>query len=154
MKSLVRTTRSVRLTTVLALTLITVLLISTGSAFSNPPAALTNTAVTEAQILALATAPPVMTAYSGTGIFDNLATSGAGDCNGAIQSGAFDIGGGLFLYAYQLECHCGPNWDILNLVVPMSGNAPVGLDINGDSTPDTSWHVTDKTQYLKTGICK
>ena len=59
-----------------------------------------------------------------------------------------DDGETLWLYAYQLECHCGPNWDILDLVVPMSGNTPIGLDIDGDGTPDTSWNVTDKSGFM------
>lgn len=102
---------------------------------------LSHTAVTEANILALIAGPPLATA----GVAFTLDAHGD---PGIIQSAAYPIGGGLFLYAYQLECHTGPNWDILTLHIPMFGTTPVALDIDGDGIPDDSWAITDQTGFM------
>ena len=102
--------------------------------------ALSNTAVSEAQISALTAAAPTLSAYSGAVVLD-----AQGD-PGAVQSAAYDLGGGLFLYAYQLECQTGPNWDITALLVSYGGsNNPVALDLDGAGPLDDSFSVTSPT---------
>lgn len=105
---------------------------------------LTNTAVSEAQISALTAAVPTLTAY--TGAAPPVVLDAQGD-PGAVQSAAYDLGGGLFLYAYQLECHTGPNWDITALVVPHQGNNPVPMDLDGVGPLDDSFSVTSPTGF-------
>jgi len=101
---------------------------------------LTNTSVSEAQVSALPgmTAVPALEGYSIT-VLD-----AQGD-PGNIHSIAYGLGGGLFLYGYQVECHTGPNWDIPAIVVPMSGNSPVAVDFDGVGPPDDSFSVTTPT---------
>lgn len=106
--------------------------------------ALTNTSVSEAQVSALPgmTAAPALEAYSIT-VLD------AQDDPGNIHSIAYSLDGGLYLYGYQVECHTGPNWDIPAIVVPMSGNSPVAVDIDGAGPLDDSYSVTTPTGSLQ-----
>jgi len=98
-------------------------------------------AVTQASILALIAGPPAATA--GLAFTFDL----QGDF-GIIQSAAWPMADGNFLYGYQWECHTGPNWDILTIDVPMAGSTPVLRDIDGDGTLDDSWAITDITSGL------
>ncbi len=117
-----------------------------GAAFGQT--ALTNTAVTETQVSALIpTAAPTLNVVANN--IQDGATVGSTDCVGSVQSAAFDLGGGLFLYAYELECHCGPNWDVGyaavggGLKVPLNGNVPQFADVNNDaSASEDSFHTT------------
>lgn len=113
---------------------------------------LTNTTVTEATVSALipnppTPAPPVLS-FIADPIYDIIAAFPT-ECPGHVQSAAWDLGGGLFLYAYQLECACGPNWDVGyagaggGLEVPLGGASPIAMDFDGDgAADDTSFSVT------------
>ena len=114
--------------------------------------ALSNTAVTEAQVSGLIPTPPIIDCNIVSGFLrDDL--QGSNDCVGKLQSVAFDLGGGLWLYGYQLECHCGPNWDVGYvqaggpITVPVGdGCVPLQQDFNNngvlDGPSEDSFHTT------------
>ena len=85
----------------------------------------------------------------GSNLLDG-AVVGSPDCVGSVQSASYDLGGGLFLYAYELECHCGPNWDVGysavsgGLKVPLNGCLPRLEDVRGDGTANDSSFQTDE----------
>ncbi len=91
--------------------------------------------VTQANILALINGPPAATASANINDLQ-------GDA-GIIQSAAFPMASGDFLYGYQWECHAGPDFDILTTDIPMAGTTPVLRDIDGDGSLDDSWAITD-----------
>ena len=118
---------------------------------------LSNTAVSEAQVSALIPTPPTIDCNIVSGfIRDDL--QGSNDCVGKVQSVAFDLGGGLWLFAYQLECHCGPNWDVGYVQAGGPLNVPIAQDCcpldadfnnNGviDAPSEDSFHTTTTAAF-------
>jgi len=145
----------------LALSCTAVCLAATWPVPSAAQTALTNTSVTEAQITQLVTAPKPILFFCDTGISDDLGNLD-GDWDqppspGRIASAAWDIGGGRYLYAYQLSnsctmdenSDCFANWDVAvfdhmtGLRVPLRHKQIIPFDFDGDHVLDTSFRTTD-----------
>lgn len=103
-----------------------------------------------------APAAPALESITTNTINDAASPIGGGNCVGAVHSAAYALGGGLFLYGYELECHCGPNWDVGyagaggGLVVPLGGNAVSPADFNGNAVIDAtedSFHSTNSGSH-------
>ncbi len=145
--------KTIKISTLMA----TTLMLLTTSLGAIPTASalgpLTHTAVSEAQISTLIPGGPV----AGFDVLaDNIqdgATVGVTDCVGSVQSAAYDLGGGKFLYAYELECKCGPNWDVGyaavggGLKVALNGNVPVLFNAGEDAIVDDDSFSTTNTGF-------
>jgi hypothetical protein len=118
---------------------------------------LTNTEVQEAEISNLIVgASPVAQVTSALVHTDDLFNPSCG----IVQSAAYDLGSGLFLYAYQLESHTTLNpppgsdtcvgvglWFLIGLGVPMGSNEPAAVDIDSAGELDTSWQIVSPAPY-------
>jgi hypothetical protein len=127
------------------------LLVWTGSANPThaPAVPMSNTAITEAQASVEIPPPeprPPLLDVIATGILDDASPIEGGDCDGAVQSAAYDLPGGRWLYAYELENRCVPTWDVGyvaaggGLRVPLNGNLPIPSTLGPDS-----WHTTNES---------
>jgi len=112
---------------------------------------LTNTPTTEAAMSVLIPAAPVLEHNTGGVVNDVASPIGGGDCLGSVHSASYALGGGLWLYAYELENRCGPNWDVGyagaggGLKVALNGNVPLFFVANADANPnDDAFHTTDQ----------
>src|SRR5258708_5506466 len=88
--------------------------------------------VSESDIIALFANPgattPVLTSHSHVHI--------AEDNHGAIGSAAYDLGNGLFLYAYDIFCEDAVTFTVSLVTVPLSGSVPLAT---GAVTSGTFW---------------
>lgn len=116
-----------------------VLLASGSPAAALSPGPLSNTGVLDSQINALLVGATLSANVNAAGVSDGV------DCSGHVESAAWQLSNGKFLYAYYLKCACLPNWDVGHvsggLRVPLNGNDLIPTDFNGDGTLDTSFHT-------------
>lgn len=148
------------------LSLFALCLVATWPGWSSAQTALTNTSVTEAQIVHLFAKQEPILYYCETGstpILDDLGDLDGdwpdppGPSPGRITSAAWDIGGNRYLYAYQLTNAPGidgspdpfGNWDVAvvdhssGLRIPLRHKQVIPVDYDGNNVLDTSFRLTD-----------